>query len=194
MTDRVQQMLDVVKQEFEMATRKPRGRRAKATMRAEVREGILKNPHLSPDQTPPGFKSGSRGLQGGQPGYSEPRHPDIWRNTSTKGVDLVVHPKGGLQIDPAKAALTAFQIARRQPAGKVSRQEAVEGLSLDRPRISEGAVKPLRRKARGRIILRGKNVDDSFSDSQGRSEKDGIMISKRRGSWIRALTGSRNRR
>lgn len=194
MTDRVQQMLDVVKQEFEMATRKPRGRRAKAAMRAEVREGILKNPHQSPGQTPTGFKSGNRGLQGGQPGYSEPRHPDIWRNTSAKGTDLAVHPKGGLQIEPAEAALTAFQIARRNPPGKASRQEAVEGLSLDRPRMGEAPVKPHGRKARGRIILRRKNVDDSFFDSQGRSEKDETMISKRRGSWIRALTGSRNRR
>lgn len=194
MTDRVQQMLDVVKQEFEMATRKPRGRRAKATLRTEVREGILKNPHQSPDQTPAGFKSGSRGLQGGQPGYSEPRHPDVWRTSPAKGVDMPVYPKGGLQMDPAEAALTAFQIAKRHPPGKASRQEAVEGLSLDRPRMGEDTVKPGGRKARGRIILRGKNVDNSFSDSQGGADKDGIMTSKRRGSWFRALTGWRNRR
>lgn len=194
MTDRVQQMLDVVKQEFETTIKKPRGRRAKAIMRAEVRDGILKNPHQPPGRVPTGFKSGSRGLQGGQPGYSEPRHPDIWRNASAKGVDLSNRPKGGHQIDPSKAALTAFQIAKRQSPGKASRQEPVEGLSLDRPRMGEDPVKPHGRKMRGRITLRGKNVDDSFSDSQGRSEKDETKISKRRGSWIRALTGWRNRR
>ena len=193
MTDRVQQMLDVVKQEFETATRKPRGRRAKAAMRAEVREGILKNPHQSPDRTPTGFKSGSRGLQGGQLGFSEPRHPDIWRNTSTKGVDMPDHQKGGLQIDPAEAALTAFKIARRHPAGKGSRQEVVEGLSLDRPRMGEDPIRPRARKARGRIFRQRKSDDDLFSDSQKRSEKDQIATSKRRGNWIRALTGLRIR-
>ena len=152
MTDRVQQMLDVVKQEFETATRKPRGRRAKAAMRAEVREGILKNPHQSPDRMSSGFKSGSRGLQGGQPGFSEPRHPDIWRNTSTKGAGMPDHPKGGPQIDPAEAALAAFQNARRHPAGKFSRQESVEELSLDRPRMDEETIRPHAGKARGRIL------------------------------------------
>lgn len=194
MTDRVQQMLDVVKQEFETTIKKPRGRRAKAIMRAEVRDGILKNPHQPPGRVPTGFKSGSRGLQGGQPGYSEPRHPDIWRIASVKGVDLSNRPREGHQIDPAKAALTAFQIAKRHPPGKAFRQEAVESHSLDRPRMDEDTVKPHARKVRGGIIRRRKGVDDLFSDSQERSEKDETMISKRRGSWIRALTGSRKRR
>ncbi len=186
MNDRVQQMLDVVKDEFETAIRKPRRRRAKAMMRAEVREGILKNPLHTSGQKP-GVAPNVRGLQGDRAGYSEPRHPDVWRNTSIRGTDLPAHAESGRGIDPAEAALAAFHDARSRPNRKGMQRSAFEAASIDRPRMDEEPVKPRGRKARRRINRRIRDRDEVMVDARNGP-------AKRRGSWIRALTGSRKRR
>ena len=194
MTDRVQEMLDVVKQELETPVKRSRRRKAKAGMRADVREGILKNPHQSQGTGPASLKSGSSGFREGQAGYSEPRHPDVWRDGSAAGGDTVAPSRGGLKIDPAEAALAAFQATKGRPAKRTSRWGILENLSFDRPRMDEQQIKPRGRGSKGRIIRRKKIADGAILDSRGEPEKGHIELEKPRGSWLRVLTGSRKRR
>lgn len=189
MTDRVQQMLDVVKQDFETAIKKPRGRRAKAIMRAEVREGILKNPRRSQSEAPETAE-----LRDSQVGYSGPRRPDLWRNEARKGIALPAHPKGGLKIDPAEAALAAFQVARMRPHRDLPSRPTFEEISLDRPRIDDGPLRSESNRSRSRFRRRAKDTDELTFDSRRGSEKGKTKTDRRRGSWIRALRGSRGRR
>ena len=194
MTDRVQEMLDVVKQELEITIKRPRRRKSRGGMRAEVREGILKNPHLSQGKGPASLKPGRSSFRDGQAGYSEPRHPDVWRDRSAAGGDMATPSREGAKIDPAEAALAAFQATKVRSSKPTSRQGVFDSLSLDRPRMDERQIKPLCRGSKGRIIRRKKIGSEATHDSRGEPEKGHIELEKRRGSWLRFLTGSRRRR
>lgn len=194
MTDRVQEMLDVVKQELETAIKRPRRRRAKVSMRAEVREGILKSPHISQGTGPTSLMPGSRSFQAGQTGYSEPRHPDVWRDGSIAGRDQPDRSRGRPKIDPAEAALAAFQAAKTRSPKRSSRRSVLDSLSLDRPRMDGEQIKSRRRASKGRTILRKRTDGDAPADSREEPKNGDIGSEKRRGGWLRALTGSRRGR
>lgn len=192
MTDRVQQMLNVVKDNFEAATRKPRLRRSRrgagGSMRAEVREGILKHPYL-----PSGTAPRARGLQETQTGFSGPRHPDVWRDAPIQTAGVGGKAKQSHGVDPADAALAAFRDAKMGKKGRASPKVAHEGLSFDRPRMDEGV--PRRRGGRPRSdnIRRGKYPAGMSIDSRSGPESDEIPEKKRKADWIRGLFGSRKR-
>lgn len=194
MTDRVQEMLDVVKQELETAIKRPRRRRAKVSMRAEVREGILKNPHQSQGTGPTNLRPGSRSFRGGQTGYSEPRHPDVWRDTTTTGGDMAATSKAGPKIDPADAALAAFQTAKTHSPKRISQRSESENLSLDRPRMDEEQIRPRLRTSKGKNNRRKKSGGEGTLDSREGMKNGHVSSEKRRGAWLRFLSGSRRRR
>lgn len=185
MTDRVQQMLDAVRETFEVSTRKPRLRRSKAGMRAEVRDGILKHPYF-----PSGAAPHVHGLRETQTGFSGPRHPDVWRDASAHDGAGARRTEKATGNDPADAALATLQAAKSDRRRKRHYQAEREGLSFDRPRMDD---RPDRR-AKGRPKLaRGRKPKASGSvspDSPGRLESQDDSGSVRRFGWIRALFGS----
>lgn len=192
MTDRVQQMLNVVKDNFEAATRKPRLRRfqrgAGASMRAEVREGILKHPYL-----PSGTAPRARGLQETQTGFSGPRHPDVWRDAPIQTAGGGGKAKQSHAVDPADAALAAFRDAKMGKKGRASAMMDHEGLSFDRPRMDEGVSRRTGGRPRSANIRRGKSPAGMSIDSRNGLESNEIPAKKRKAGWIRALFGSRKR-
>lgn len=192
MTDRVQQMLDVVKDNFEAATRKPRLRRSRrnagASMRAEVREGLLKHPYL-----PSGTAPRARGLQETQTGFSGPRHPDIWRDAPIQTAGVGGKAKSSYGVDPADAALAAFRDAKRGKKGRAGATMAHKGLSFDRPRMDESLPRQSGGRPRSANIRRGKSPAGISIDSPNGLELNEISEKKRKMGWIRALFGSRIR-
>lgn len=193
MTDRVQQMLDAVKDNFEAATKKPRLRRprrgAGASMRAEVREGILKHPYL-----PSGTAPRARGLQETQTGFSGPRHPDVWRDAPVRTAGQGSHRGSAQNIDPADAALAAFRDAKKRKKVRGGAVNAPEGLSFDRPRMDESSLGRRGGRSRSGNIRGGRSADRITVDSRSDLESDEKPSVKRRGGWIGGLFGSGKRR
>lgn len=190
MTDRVQQMLDAVKENFEAATRKPRLRRLKrgvgTSMRAEVREGILKHPYL-----PSGKAPLARGLQETQTGFSGPRHPDVWRDAPVQTASHGGRSAGGRSTDdPADAALAAFKAAKLRTArGRSSETITQDGLSFDRPRMDESLASESRGRRRSGVLRKRKLVEVSSPGPHDNSKSLRGATAKSRRRGIRALLG-----
>lgn len=193
MTDRVQQMLDVVKDNFEAATKRPRLRRSRrdagGSMRAEVREGILKHPYL-----PSGTAPRARGLQETQTGFSGPRHPDVWRDAPVQTAGSGGKTNNSYGVDPADAALAAFREAKRGKKGRASAMMAHKGLSFDRPRMDESMSRQRSGRPGSANIRRGKSPAGMSIDSRNGQELGEIPIKKQKVGLLRGLFGSRKRR
>lgn len=193
MTDRVQQMLDVVKDNFEGVVKRPRLRRsrrdASGSMRAEVREGILKHPYL-----PSGTAPRARGLQETQTGFSGPRHPDVWRDAPVQTAGSGGKTNNSYAVDPADAALAAFREAKVGKKGRAGAMMAHKGLSFDRPRMDESLPRQRGGRPRSANIRRGKtpagmSIDSGAGLELAENPKKSLKIG-----WIRALFGSRKGR
>lgn len=186
MTDRVQQMLDAVRETFEVSTRKPRLRRSKAGMRAEVRDGILKHPYL-----PSGAAPHVHGLRETQTGFSGPRHPDVWRDASAHGGAGARRAEMATGNDPADAALATLRAAKSDRRGKRHHEAVREGLSFDRPRMDDRPGRRMKgrpKSSRGRKVKASERV--SFDSHSGLESQDDSRSDRRFG-WIRALFGTR---
>jgi hypothetical protein len=194
MTDRVQQMLDVVRNDFEVAIKKPRGRRAKAILRAKVRsdmsadarEGILKSPIRN--ETDGANVSAQSGFD---TSYSGPSNPDTWRKSSIPGESVLSKTRGGPKIDPADAALAAFQSAKlgTQSIGLdgKSRKKGKLGSRFSTP--YSGRHDPVSKDRFGRKS-KSKKHDNLLEKKENSVRYRDIASPKKRGSWLALLRRS----
>lgn len=194
MTDRVRQMLDVVRNDFQGATKHPRGRRARAIFRAKIktdnrlgisadaREGILRNPVRNQE-----VDSVSLRGSGIDANYSGPSKPDEWRSPEMKAMCAESprsEQRGGLKIDPADAAMAAFQAAKLGSLdSKFSHRESLQS-KFGRVESKRGIFRSKAKAEKRQMQSKGSHA---FSDSDNGSEDEEIVAPKRRGSWIKAL-------
>lgn len=204
MTDRIQQMLDSVRDELGASPRKPRGWKVRSILRArakqeedtEALEAILRKPNLTNELDGIAKAKGDVDVS-----YFGPSHPDEW-----KSPDLIASAraaqvnKNGPKIDPAEAAMATFQAARLEPVRRSGRFGLKAGGARDdHPARSEqqrsrqpmgderteAPAAPLRRRKGGGIERVGR--DPEIVIPAARAQKLEIVPPKRRGSWLKAL-------